>query len=140
MERLRVSGQFDYKLVLDPKLDADYTEIPSMIIQPFLENAIWHGLMHKKGKGLLLLSFKVINDRILCTIEDNGVGREAATALKQHSSQRHTSKGLQITRDRLSLYNSRFGMDASFDIEDLRDADGQPSGTRVNIWFPLIED
>ncbi|UYQ93373.1 histidine kinase [Chitinophaga horti] len=140
LERLRLAAQFDYQIVIDPDLDIDYTEIPSMIIQPFLENAIWHGLLHKTGKGLVILSFQIVNDRILCTVEDNGVGRDAATAIKQAASQKHISKGLQITRDRLSLYNSRFGMNASFDIEDLKDAEGNPIGTRVNLWFPLIED
>ncbi|WP_295121995.1 sensor histidine kinase [uncultured Chitinophaga sp.] len=140
LEKLRLADQFTYQVVIDPELDVDYMEIPSMIIQPFLENAIWHGLLHKSGKGLLILSFHIVNDRILCTIEDNGVGREAAIAMKQGNGQKHASKGLQITRDRLSLYNSRFDMDASFDIEDLKDEHEKATGTRVNLWLPLIED
>jgi hypothetical protein len=81
-----------------------------------------------------------MQDRILCTIEDNGIGRERSAALKQQSGYTHASRGLQITRDRLSLYNSRFNVDASFNIEDLYDAEGRPCGTRVNLWFPLVED
>src|SRR5690606_15908141 len=111
-----------------------------MIIQPFIENAIWHGLLHKKEGGCLQLSFTKMQDRILCVIEDNGVGRERSAALKLQSGYTHASRGLQITRDRLSLYNSRFNMDACFDIEDIFDDAGQPAGTRVNLWFPLVED
>jgi two-component sensor histidine kinase len=141
LEKLRFADQFDYKITIDPAIDADFTEILSMIIQPFIENAIWHGLLHKKDEqGKLLLTFTKMQDRILCTIEDNGIGRERSAALKQRSGYTHASRGLQITRDRLSLYNSRFNVDASFNIEDLYDAEGRPCGTRVNLWFPLVED
>lgn len=141
LEKLRFADQFDYKITIDPAIDADFTEILTMIIQPFIENAIWHGLLHKKEEqGKLLLTFTKMQDRILCTVEDNGIGRERSAALKQLSGYTHASRGLQITRDRLSLYNSRFNVAASFDIEDLFDAEGQPCGTRVNLWFPLGED
>jgi ligand-binding sensor domain-containing protein len=140
LEKLRFADQFTYKISIDPALDPDFTEILTMIIQPFIENAIWHGLLHKKEQGRLLLSFTKMQDRILCVIEDNGIGRERSAALKQASGYTHASRGLQITRDRLSLYNSRFNMDACFDIEDLYDEQGQPAGTRVNLWFPLVED
>lgn len=140
LEKLRFADQFDYKITIDPSIDPDFTEILTMIIQPFIENAIWHGLLHKKEQGRLLLSFTKMQDRILCVIEDNGIGRERSAALKQLSGYTHASRGLQITRDRLALYNSRFNMDASFDMEDLFDAEGQPAGTRVNLWFPLVED
>lgn len=140
LEKLRFADQFDYSITIDPALDPDFTEILTMIIQPFIENAIWHGLLHKKEQGHLLLSFTKMQDRILCVIEDNGIGRERSAALKQASGYTHASRGLQITRDRLALYNSRFNMDACFDIEDLYDEKRQPSGTRVNLWFPLVED
>ncbi|RFS18955.1 hypothetical protein DVR12_25440 [Chitinophaga silvatica] len=137
LEKLRFSDGFDYEIIIDPELNAN-VEVPTMIIQPFVENAIWHGLLHDKKRGKLIISFTKVEDRILCVIEDNGVGREKAIAMKQGKS-RHQSRGLQITRDRLSLYNSRFKVDASFDIEDLTDEEGKASGTRVNIWFPLVE-
>lgn len=76
---------------------------------------------------------------ILCTIEDNGIGREKSAALKQLSGNTHYSRGLQITRDRLTLFNSRFNMEATFDIEDLVDRNGQPGGTKASLWFPLME-
>ena len=68
----------------------------------------------------------------MCTIEDNGIGREKAAALRTGDG--HHSRGVQITQDRLALYNKRFNLDMTFDIEDL------PTGTRVNVWFPLDEE
>ncbi|MFY0253557.1 two-component regulator propeller domain-containing protein [Chitinophaga sp. 30R24] len=140
LEKLRLTDEFEYTIQIDPSLDANMIEIPTMIIQPFVENAIWHGLVHEKGKGRLVIKFKKVNDRILCTIEDNGIGREKAAAMQRANKPRHQSRGLQITRDRLSLYNSRFNVDACFDIEDLVDEGGKAKGTRVNIWFPLVEE
>ena len=140
LERLRLNDHFDYKIIIDPSLDKDFLEIPAMVIQPFAENAIWHGLLHKKEKGSLTISFTRKEDRIHCIIEDNGVGREAAGVFKQQSHPTHISRGVQITKDRLQIYNSRYNMDAFFDIEDLEDETGQATGTRINLWFPLLED
>lgn len=139
LEKLRFADQFEYRISVDPSIDADFTEIPPMIIQPFIENAIWHGLLHKKEKGKLIISFLRMQNGILCTIEDNGIGREKSAALKQLSGNTHYSRGLQITRDRLTLFNSRFNMEATFDIEDLVDRNGQPGGTKASLWFPLME-
>ncbi|MEZ2446201.1 two-component regulator propeller domain-containing protein [Chitinophaga sp. RCC_12] len=140
LEKLRFSDEFEYEIIVDPTLDANMVDVPTMIIQPFVENAIWHGLLHDKGKGKVTITFKKVDDRILCTIEDNGIGREKSAAMKRLSKPRHQSRGLQITRDRLSLYNSRFNVDASFDIEDLTDEEGKALGTRVNLWFPFVEE
>ncbi len=138
LEKLRFGDQFSYKITVDDELDPDFTDIPTMILQPFVENAIWHGLLHKKEDGHLSIAFHQQNGSLLCVIEDNGVGRERAVAQRQQGNEHH-SRGLQITRDRLALYNRRFNLDATFDIEDLYDEAGQPSGTRVNVWFPLSE-
>lgn len=140
LEKLRLADQFNYRIEIDPLLNADFTEIPAMVIQPFVENAIWHGLLHKEEKGLLSIEFIREDDKIHCIVEDNGIGREAATAFKLQSHPKHISRGLQITKDRLQLYNSRYNMNASFDMEDLKDITGKACGTRVNLWFPLLED
>lgn len=140
LEKLRLDNKFDYNITVDPGLDKDFVEIPAMVLQPFAENAIWHGLLHKKEKGLLNISFIREKERIHVIIEDDGIGREAATTLKLLSHPAHVSRGLQITKDRLQIYNSRFNFDASFDIDDRKDATGNASGTRINLWFPLQED
>lgn len=138
LEKLRFGDQFTYEISVDDELDPDFTDIPTMILQPFVENAIWHGLLHKKGDGHLSITFHQREKSLLCVIEDNGVGREKAVAQRQQTNEHH-SRGLQITRDRLALYNRRFNLDATFEIEDLYDEAGQPRGTRVNVWFPLSE-
>ncbi|OMP76973.1 sensor histidine kinase [[Flexibacter] sp. ATCC 35208] len=134
LEKLRFADQFDCDIHVDAALDPDFTDIPTMILQPFVENAIWHGLLHKKERGKLTIIFTKEIDRVLCMIEDDGIGRERSAALKQQTGDEHHSRGIQITRDRLALYNKRFNLDMTFDIEDL------PSGTRVNVWFPLDEE
>lgn len=139
LEQLRLANQFEYDIYIDPVIDKDFTEIPTMILQPFVENAVWHGLYHKPG-GQLKVHFLREGNAIHCIVEDNGIGRMAARSMKRNNGHSHLSKGLQITRDRLSIYNSRYNLNASFDIEDLVDADGNATGTRVNIWFPLITD
>ena len=139
LEKLRFTDEFEYEIIVDPSLDANMVEVPTMVIQPFVENAIWHGMLNEKSKGKLTITFQKVDDRMLCTIEDNGIGREKSAAMKKANKPGHQSRGLQITRDRLSLYNSRFNVDASFDIEDLADDDGKAQGTRVNLWFPLVD-
>ncbi|WP_165806377.1 sensor histidine kinase [Chitinophaga parva] len=137
LEKLRFADQFSYNITISPELELDFIEIPSMILQPFVENAIWHGLLHKKAQGTLHITFEQKGERLLCIIKDDGIGRDRSAAIKQQNGQTHHSRGLQITRDRLSLYNSRFDMDASFEIIDLKTTLGEPLGTQVNIWIPL---
>ncbi|NIG51878.1 sensor histidine kinase [Chitinophaga sp. Cy-1792] len=137
LEKLRFTDQFEYKINIDPALDADMIQMPTMIVQPFVENAIWHGLVHKKDKGRVTICFREVAERVHCTIEDNGVGRERSAAIKQLQGLQHSSRGLQITRDRLSIFSSKFGVDAGFTIEDLYDENGNAAGTRVTLWFPV---
>jgi ligand-binding sensor domain-containing protein len=136
LEKLRFADQFTYSIEVDESLDADFTDIPTMVLQPFVENAIWHGLLHKKEKGQVKITFHKIRDKVLCVVLDDGIGREGAAAFRQQAGDGHHSRGLQITQDRLTLFN----LDASFNIEDLYDEAGKPCGTKVNIWFPLNEE
>jgi ligand-binding sensor domain-containing protein/two-component sensor histidine kinase len=139
LEKLRFADQFDCEIQVDPALEPDFTDIPTMILQPFVENAIWHGLLHKKEKGTIRITFTKLVDRVLCTIEDDGIGRERAAEWRQQTGGNHHSRGLQITRDRLALYNHRFNLDVTFDIEDKYNEMGEPAGTLVKVWLPLDE-
>jgi hypothetical protein len=134
MEKLRFKNAFDYDLYCSEGVDPSSLCIPPLLLQPFVENAIWHGLMHKKEKGLVTISFRVENDILYCTVIDNGVGRSAAANAGSKSSQAHKSMGIQITRERLALINGEFNDDkVVFNIEDMTDKTGQPSGTKVNL-------
>ncbi len=143
MERLRFKDAFDYNIVLDDELDTTDIYIPPLLLQPFVENAIWHGLMHRPERGLLTVSIHAGDDMLTCIIQDNGVGRQKAGMLKSKSAQKHKSMGLQITAERLRLLAGAGTPGHYFDIEDLYDKDGNPAGTRVvlkiNIHYPATE-
>ena len=134
MERLRFKDAFEYDLCCGNEVDASCLFIPPLLLQPFVENAIWHGLMHKKGNGLVTISFKVEDEILHCTIIDNGIGRAAAANAGSKSSQTHKSMGIQITRERLALINGELNdKKVVFTIEDLIDKKGRVSGTKVNL-------
>jgi sensor histidine kinase YesM len=105
--------------------------LPPLLLQPFAENAIWHGLMHKEGPGKLEIELRIDEKVLTCIISDNGIGRKKAAALKSKSAEKQKSLGLQITKERLALLNEEFSGETFLDIEDLFDEDARPSGTRV---------
>ena len=125
---------FDLKDDLDP----DEFVIPTMILQPFVENAIWHGLSNKKdGEGLIKVSFWQDNESFFCSVEDNGVGRVASSQMNQ-KAKAHESKAISITEHRLQLLEKKNGVTASFEIQDLVDAAQNPAGTKIVLRFPLL--
>ncbi len=131
MERLRFKNCFEYKISFLNSVDPDNVYIPPLLLQPFVENAIWHGLMNKEENGRLEISFCMEVQTLSCIIADNGVGREAAALLKSKSAVKEKSMGLKITKERLSLFNKEMEDGASFEFIDLLDAEGKPAGTKV---------
>lgn len=108
-----------------------------MLMQPFVENAIWHGIQHKGEKGTVLIKIERAGEQLICTIEDDGIGREATAKLKINSKRGHRSMGLKITQDRLEMINhSRNGV-ATVEVIDLYDQANQATGTRVVFRLPL---
>ena len=107
-----------------------------MIIQPYVENAIWHGLSNKEdGTGKISLNFTLEKECIKCVIEDNGIGREKAATLK--SKREHTSVGMLITTQRLKNLHSDEYLKIQNIIIDLKDDEGNPAGTRVEVYLPI---
>lgn len=138
LESLRFDEHFDFEIKIDPSIDVGYTEIPSMLIQPYIENAIWHGLMHKEGKGKILVELTRISEKqIKCLIEDNGIGREKAIEYKSKNKIAHKSVGMMITKERLQILNKINDSDLSIKITDLKDENQKPLGTRVEIFVPI---
>lgn len=137
MERLRFKNAFDYSINFLNEIDSDNIFIPPLILQPFCENAIWHGLMHKGEQGLMIIELKMENEVLLCTITDNGIGRQKAEALKSKTVEKEKSMGLKITTERLALLNKEKNMQTVFDIEDLKDEDGNAAGTKVALRIQL---
>ena len=131
---------FDFKISVFPDESILEYQIPSMILQPYVENAIRHGLIHRKEKGLLqIVVRKEEEGRILCLIEDNGIGREKAEEIRQKTKPDHQSLGIQITESRLRLINKLYGSEMFIKTVDLKDSQGNALGTRVELSIPVLE-
>ncbi len=138
MESLRFDNKFDYVITTADDLQPDMVEIPSMLIQPYVENAIWHGLLHKESKGKLTLSFnKDAGNKLVVIVEDNGIGREKAAELKSKQVLKKKSYGMQITEDRIAIINRIQNIHATAEVIDLKDGDGIATGTKVMLHIPL---
>jgi sensor histidine kinase YesM len=143
MERLRFEYAFDYSFTFTNATDAGIVSIPPMLLQPFCENAIWHGFRNKDGQGHININIRTEEDLLECTITDNGIGRKQAAAFKNKSPKKERSLGLQITRERLALFSEENNAAADFEIEDLADEKGTSTGTRVILKIAhkkLIEE
>jgi sensor histidine kinase YesM len=137
LERLRFKDAFDYSITTTNIVDIGNIFIPPLLLQPFCENAVWHGLMHKEGKGHLnVLVSEVVSetDKTLhCIIEDDGIGRQKATELKSKSAESEKSMGLRITTERLALLNQENNFSTFYKIEDVLNEHNNVVGTRVQI-------
>jgi sensor histidine kinase YesM len=111
-----------------------------MIIQPYIENAIIHGILHKQGPGTIQIDINVKQDKLICLITDDGVGREKSEELKQKTGFSGKSRGMGITKERLEMLNNDTDEGHSVNIVDLTDSDGKPIGTRVELFIHIHED
>lgn len=137
MESLRFADKFEYIIDVDPSLLAQPYAIQPMLIQPYVENAIWHGLMHRKSRGKLILRFLRFDNALQVEIEDNGVGREKARQIKASQLVRKQSHGMKVTAERMSLLSKKLQVPVEARVEDLYDVDFHASGTRVILTLPL---
>jgi LytS/YehU family sensor histidine kinase len=138
LESLRFKQSFRYELHIDPAIDDDTTLVPSLLLQPFLENAIWHGLMHKDGEKRLDIIFKEKGEHLVCRIDDNGIGRERSAAIKagKIGAGYFESKGMTLSQQRIETLNQQLKENLSIYIEDRKNAEGQATGTSVIITIP----
>ena len=139
IERLRFDNKFDYKIHMDPRIDDEFTAIPPMIIQPYVENAILHGLIHKSGNGMITIDIELRTDTVYCVIEDNGIGRAQAIKIREASGIKRESRGMMITKERLDLLNKQHKDKYSVKVIDLKDNKGKAIGTRVEIEMVFVE-
>jgi two-component system sensor histidine kinase YesM len=133
LEHLRFHDKFDFKIEVDETVDTDAVFVPNMIIQPHLENAIWHGLRYKEDKGFLLLKFDFRNDKIVAIIDDNGIGLTKSNELKTQNQKVHQSRGLTNTKERIALLNELYKKEITFQIKE---KEAPQTGTVVEIIFP----
>ena len=139
MERLRFKNSFDYSIIFTNTIDEGAVFIPPLLLQPFCENAIWHGLMQKEGQGYLNIELSMQDNILHCIISDDGIGREKAAALKSKSAEKEKSMGLAITAQRLALLNQNKNVQTFYTIEDNRDADNHIAGTKVILKIAYKE-
>lgn len=138
MEGLRFNNKFTYQINIEQGIYPEMMEVPPLIIQPYVENAIWHGLLHKEASGHLQINLSLIGDNVLqCVIEDDGVGRDKAKEYKSKSVTTRKSLGMKLTEDRISILNKYASLNASVQIIDLVDNNGVAAGTRVILKIPV---
>lgn len=139
LEQMRFKDKFDYRLYMDKNIDGAQTAIPAMMLQPYIENAIRHGIHHKDdGEGYIEITFFREGQQIVCTITDNGIGREAAQALKTAQHITYQSRGMQLTQERINMINKNGGPPIVVTVTDILTENGSINGTRVTVQFPMI--
>ncbi len=139
LECMRFENDFSYKIHLSDNLDEDYTTLPPMLIQPYVENSIKHGLLHKNGSKQLDIYFELDEDAnvLKCSVDDNGIGRQASASLHKNRSASHVSFSTSATEKRLRLLNQGKEEIIAVQFEDKEDESGNTSGTRVIIQIPV---
>jgi tetratricopeptide (TPR) repeat protein len=137
LEQLRFQEHFQYTISCIDCTDPEAIKLPPLLLQPFVENAIWHGLMHKSTPGELTIELTLQDNLLRCTITDNGIGRGEAATRQYLSHAPKKSLGMKITANRLQLLNEGKNEDFFFRVIDLKNANGESAGTRVIITIPV---
>jgi len=134
LESMRFANKFNYSFSIDETIDLKLLMVPALIMQPFIENAIWHGIMPKEEGGCVNITIKGADENVLCIIDDDGIGRETSRHNK-FKGEVHESKGVHLTQSRIDLDNLINQRNASLEIVDKKDEDSKASGTRVILTF-----
>jgi tetratricopeptide (TPR) repeat protein len=139
MEAMRFKEKLCYTITVSDDVETDYIEIPPLLLQPYVENAIWHGLMHKEEGGQIAIAVTANEEQSLLaiTITDDGIGRAKAAEIKSKTVAKHRSYAMKATSDRIALINHVYKTGANVAVQDLVDAEGQPAGTEVTIQIPI---
>lgn len=141
MEEMRFKGKVNYTIQVDAKVDTQFIEIPPLLIQPFVENAIWNGLMHKEFGGNITIDLQNIDEKTLqIRITDDGIGRKKSLELQSKTATKNKSYGMQVTNERIALINHIYKTETKIEIIDLEDRNKNPIGTQVIIEIPLVYD
>ncbi|MGZ5192071.1 MAG: sensor histidine kinase, partial [Flavisolibacter sp.] len=133
LEAMRLNGKLKYRFDIDPDLDLKSTKVPALIVQPFIENAVWHGIVPKETGNILIKAYGN-NETIICEVEDDGIGRERSEQSRSAAPEIHESKGIHLTQARLNLEKALNNKNATVQIDDKYE-NNISSGTRVIIEF-----
>lgn len=138
IESIRFTDKIHYDVIIDEKINTDQIKIPSMILQPFIENAIWHGLSNKVGDKILKIFItNKVKGQISFEIVDNGIGRQKAQEIKENKVSKQKSIGLKLTKERLENFAKNINKEIVMDFEDMLDNNQQPLGTKAIIIIPI---
>jgi len=139
LEHMRFNNKFNYKIKLDEDIDAESVKIPSMLIQPFVENSIWHGILPMDKKGIVMIDIKKNEEgQLVFAIEDNGIGIDTSIQKKLGKPKDHVSKGMNITKGRINLLKKMTNKNVYIDgPKELKDENNQANGTKVEIVLPI---
>lgn len=137
LQKLRYAGRFDYSITLDPAVEAEYTEIPVMLLQPFVENAIEYSIKPKQLAGHIDLNCQLKNHRVVIEISDDGIGRKKAEELRLKYANDHHHMATDITRERIRIMNKKLKNKIKLDIIDLEDEHCEACGTKVVFEVPI---
>ncbi len=138
VEKFSRGNRFEYEFSVAEGLDPAHYLIPPMMIQPFVENAIIHGVAHRLEQGKIELRFRQQNYMLICEVLDNGIGRAAAQKIKSQQAAQHKSTALQVTQERLDILHQNKAIGKSLEISDRLNADGEIVGTKVILRLPLL--
>ncbi|PBQ31242.1 hypothetical protein CNR22_05500 [Sphingobacteriaceae bacterium] len=138
LEQMRFEDKFEYEIIVEDSVDVDYDIMPPLLMQPYVENAILHGLNPASYKGKLTIRLSSENNFLICTIADNGIGREKASEIRRTMPvKKYKSLGMKITEDRLKILNEINNSQLSVTVTDLKDANNNSLGTQVRLFVPL---
>ncbi|WP_326981562.1 histidine kinase [Chryseobacterium sp. MYb264] len=137
LERMRFSDNFTYKISIDDNIDKDEVTFPPMLLQPYIENAVKHGLLHQRGAKYLHISFEQKKDLLYISVDDNGVGRKRAMELSAIKNKNHKSFSTQANEKRLEMLNKERSQKITVEITDQYDSDGKAAGTLVQLVIPI---
>ncbi|MFT7590985.1 MAG: sensor histidine kinase YesM, partial [bacterium] len=138
LEKLRMENELEFSITIEDGLDPKHLFVPSMLVQPYVENAVIHGLLPKSDDRQLRISFTKHRNQLKCTIEDNGIGRLKSSELNAHRTKKHKSQGIKVTSERLEVLTRNLTETPEFFILDLFDDVQNAIGTRVTIFLPII--
>ena len=138
LEKMRFENKFDYEFIIEKTLPLTTIKIPSLILQPYVENAINHGLVHRTTKGYLWVRvYQDNNNMLICEVEDNGIGRVAAQKIRQQSLKKHRPRGMALVAERKRVLNDRHNLEVQIDLIDLYNEQAKATGTKVVIQIPI---
>jgi len=142
LESSRFKDKFEYSIEVHERIDQASVNIPSMLIQPIVENSIWHGLMPLERPALLFISFKWSREEsiVVCEIEDNGIGRKEANRIKSKNTGPYSSKGTQILKNRINIMKRLFHSSCELNYKDKLGDKGEATGTIAKVFLPVKMD